>query len=705
MSEVDDYESWSPEQLAGLAYVLQINYDPDNIDTAKIITELRALKQQALILADEENKSKYERNEPDNPIGLWEKQIRAERIASRVKTPCHEPVTVITNKDTALMSNNQLAFLPAQLPNGETIYYCLDRAIDVAAVFEMGFNPFTREPLTPDQLTFLKNNLENNIYPKIPVGNYFEEIQDRLLGKATIYSIKNYQEIVDEIALMVENTGLKYEADQIWNFAKELSADQYNLFLKYRVIDQQIVGNVSRDEAALQALSYILNYIKNQQQRGIPEGNTAIMQIGKAIDDFMYMIHHNLTYEQLLEEKGIIEKGHVKELYWKPSFMMENYYSGGEIKERYYVDDLQRKRGILTQYYLNGRIKALIPYENDKINGIIQEFYSFGELMTEATYENGLENGMWYDFYPSGSVRSEINYINGKGEGSLKFWYTNARIAYERLFTNNTASNSVKLWDQNGLFMGEREWVIEESDDGEIEIFFIESNRKVGLTLKLYDNGLYKYVGFYYDGLKEDYWQIYYRDGSVRVEGAYFNDLKTGQWIEHERELSIPKNETVTYSGKYINGKRTGIWTGIRENGTIKSQGAYISGVKEGSWMEQDIDFHSKEWLTYSGNYNNGKKVGEWTVSYENGSLKEKGYYSNNRKDGLWQIWYENGQLQAEGFYMENDKSGIWKTWHDNGQLHSQGNYIEGWKYGHWTYWDKQGQITEEANYEGGYDG
>ena len=58
---------------------------------------------------------------------------------------------------------------------------------------------------------------------------------------------------------------------------------------------------------------------------------------------------------------------------------------------------------------------------------------------------------------------------------------------------------------------------------------------------------------------------------------------------------------------------------------------------------------------TEVGRFIEGKKEGLWTRWHKNGQLRSKGIYKNGRQDGIWLWYYKHGQLQAKDRY----KNGI----------------------------------------------
>ena len=60
------------------------------------------------------------------------------------------------------------------------------------------------------------------------------------------------------------------------------------------------------------------------------------------------------------------------------------------------------------------------------------------------------------------------------------------------------------------------------------------------------------------------------------------------------------------------------------------------------------------------GQYDEGKKVGVWTLFYDNGNEKEKGTYSNGNKIGNWISYYKDGVISSKGDYIKGEKDGLW---------------------------------------------
>ena len=105
--------------------------------------------------------------------------------------------------------------------------------------------------------------------------------------------------------------------------------------------------------------------------------------------------------------------------------------------------------------------------------------------------------------------------------------------------------------------------------------------------------------------------------------------------------------------------------------GVVKGYGAYEEGLKTG--------FHN-QWNTKGqkiaqGKYINGKKQGLWQYYYDNGQLKKEVHYDADLKEGSFQFWNTKTVLIAERNYSSDTLTGLNKSWLDNGQLRQLSDY------------------------------
>lgn len=446
----------------------------------------------------------------------------------------------------------------------------------------------------------------------------------------------------------------------------------------------------------------------------------------------MYMVKNNLTYDQLIEEKGVIEAGHVKELFWKPNFLVEVYYPGGEIHERYYINEQGKVHGPMIQFYKNGMKFVIVPYKNGIREGVCQFFYPGGQLKMEIIFTNDIDDVI-RGYYIN--VQTKRKVVNG-----IEIW---------------------EVWNDNGEFIGER--FVHSNNIGEI-YYMDELGIKDGPYEETTNNE--RIYGFYSSGVISGYWQYWDSNDNLKEEGRYENFQKEGPWTEYGKDLI---NSGVYHNGNkdgvwqrwhingqlvseesYDNGSQSGLWKTFSEDGSLISEGYYENNNMEGIWkIRQSItnpvtmrretlifmgmykeNKREGKWqgfkddkLRIEGDYQNGKREKEWkqfyddgvvmAVSYyENGNLtgneivwyrdgqkKEEHHYINGQLNGIWRQWYENGQIDKEVQYINNMASGPWNTWYVNGQVKESGAYHEGYKKGIWNTWYENGQLQSVGEY------
>lgn len=540
--------NYTDQELIELAYALQIPYDYNNLDRENILIEIDKLKERASVLNNIEERQK------------WENEVKERNLKSREATPCHDTVTVITGKETALMSNNQIAFMEDKLPNGKVIYYCLDKVDDVKVALEARRNPFTNTPLTNEQLAFLQEVYDDPSFPKLSVGEYFDEIEEKLLGQTLTYTEPAYKEPMRRLHDKVADTGYTFIAVQIFYFSSELTSSDYALFLQDRKFSKVIDENLLRDDAAYETLSYILDYVeKIKNEKGLLESTQVTIEIGKAIDEFNYMIKNNLNYGELIKEKGQILKGKVSELYWKPWAVREIRYPDGGIRLRWYIKGGGKKEGPYIEYSRNGYI------------------------VSQDTYKDGILDGISYLYYPGGEVRREIKYINGE-DISTELFYQNGQLSCRYIYNeNNNYLGLNEIWDESGNFMGIRYISVKKyKDTGVLSVVFFVDDKGTpdGPIDTFYDNGEHRSTGFMKNNSRNGHWEYWHKNGIHGMVGRYKNNKNDGLW---KTWYSNGQQES---EGSYDNGAKKGLWKTWYNNGQQESEGSYTNNNKIGTWFE-----------------------------------------------------------------------------------------------------------------------
>ena len=315
----------------------------------------------------------------------------------------------------------------------------------------------------------------------------------------------------------------------------------------------------------------------------------------------------------------------------------------------------QRKRTIET----SGRIE------------VVKQHYSDGKVQIEREVTQDLEgnyfnHGYWRLFGPAGQTLADGVFQYGLMEGPWSRWHPAQpeglfKLRPFNLFRGPFLSTATFV---SGKLDGV--WQITDSSQRKIMEVAYRNGKRHGLSA----------------------W--YYPDSS-RMREQYFNDgVLDGtltEWDERGRE---------TRSDEYVKGRRVVTETANYRAQQKKSELTYLDPLLElaGSddwWEATPAAFKSI-----------GKKVEHGTCGtwYENGQPQMQGQYDNGKRFGNWTWWHANGMKQLSGRFEADKKVGRWTWWHANGQKAIEGNYQADQAAGVWNWWDEKGKKTDTRNYQ-----
>jgi antitoxin component YwqK of YwqJK toxin-antitoxin module len=113
--------------------------------------------------------------------------------------------------------------------------------------------------------------------------------------------------------------------------------------------------------------------------------------------------------------------------------------------------------------------------------------------------------------------------------------------------------------------------------------------------------------------------------------------------------------------------------------------------------------FHPNGHLQTIGKYINGKKNGVWLSFHDNGMMSDSvSYNENGWVFGTRLGWHANGQM-ADSTVINPDGSGVSVYWWENGNPSAAGRYAPGYKlHGKWQYFRSNGQLASLETYNYG---
>jgi len=82
----------------------------------------------------------------------------------------------------------------------------------------------------------------------------------------------------------------------------------------------------------------------------------------------------------------------------------------------------EKKEGVITKYYENGKIKSESNYINWKMHGEVKGWYESGEIWSLGYYENDVPVGVTREWYKNGQLEIEYNWKNNATDVIIKCW-------------------------------------------------------------------------------------------------------------------------------------------------------------------------------------------------------------------------------------------------------------------------------------------
>jgi antitoxin component YwqK of YwqJK toxin-antitoxin module len=231
----------------------------------------------------------------------------------------------------------------------------------------------------------------------------------------------------------------------------------------------------------------------------------------------------------------------------------------------------------------------------------------------------------------------EENKIDAKGQkqGEWKKYHENGRLRYVGNFKNDKPLGEFKYYDTAGSMQKKVDhengasYFIGFHKTGEVMVVGKYIDQKRDSTWNTYDvEGYKKSTEFFINGLKNRVSYVYYPNGQIAEEKAFFNDFENGKWIKYSIDGKM-KMEAI-----YENGGLEGKAVYYRSNGKRSISGFYYHGTRNGVWLYFGAD---------------GKKI-------EKKEKYDKGKRIDENKDDI----YEKEQLKpiSEDF-LELDENGM----------------------------------------------
>lgn len=242
-----------------------------------------------------------------------------------------------------------------------------------------------------------------------------------------------------------------------------------------------------------------------------------------------------------------------------------------------YLDN--KKEGVWTEYYRNGKTKSMITYKNNVMDGNVKFFYETGTIAEEGLWRINRWIGEYKYYYPSGKMAYQWTFDeNGRRSGLQQYFWENGNLRTSGFWDNGKESGVISEYYSNGKLHQECLWI-----DGKTD----------GVMREYYENGALKAEWVFHDGIydpKES--RLFYQKEkqnnnnvvndkvTVKVEEPQDDpaiDRFTGSGFHklYDKERRLVREGTfvngILVNGKryYYNSRNEVVKTAIYENGRI----------------------------------------------------------------------------------------------------------------------------------------
>lgn len=369
----------------------------------------------------------------------------------------------------------------------------------------------------------------------------------------------------------------------------------------------------------------------------------------------------------------------------------QKYYDekGRLTEEKYFTDG--KLNGERKVYYENGNISLFETYKDDKLDGISTSYYPNGGKTCEINFTNGERNGTLICLYEVGTKKNEIDFANGKLSGKYNAYNEAGDLTetynckddkiegnYAEYFDGKTLKS--EAFYKNGLLDGSFKNYYSNKTLERESIYSIGNLSK---SIDYYENGKKSAESFYgnkgeletyncFDTFGNKYFEEKFKSGELKSGIQYTESLPKGTEINIAKKGFEMKNfnGTTLIKGNFEKGKKTGEWQYLFSSGIIRTKESYISGKNNGL----STNYNQSGELSSIANFINDTLNGRYE-SYDGNKINQITHYENGKQNGPYQIFYSDGKISTEGF-MDNDNITNDKiTYFQNGNIASIEHY------------------------------
>lgn len=373
----------------------------------------------------------------------------------------------------------------------------------------------------------------------------------------------------------------------------------------------------------------------------------------------------------------------------------EFYYVNGILSAKGAYDNGE-KTGPWKYYHYNGKLKDEASYDDGEPVGAYASYNKYGVMVQEGTYVDGELDGIVKEYHNTGGLFRTSEYKDGKLDGLMTVFFKNGAKRYEIPYDDGEVNGMMQQWHDNGVMSVEAEFKGDEKD---------------GWYKEFFRNGQMSSQAEYEDDEAEGGWEAYYMNGQLRRTGKTKGNSAVGEWKSYFEDGTLMNVTIYDDEGKLNGGLKDYDRDGklhyemIYDKGDVSSYKYYAkdgSVIHEAEKEGKELDFvgywpHGIKKV--EGKYINGKKHGVWKYYDHNGVMSTEEVYKKDKLHGIIKEYYPNGKLESEVKYRSDDADGPNTAWHYNGELKREGWSDDDEWIGDWYFYRTDGTMSSHRYY------
>jgi len=228
--------------------------------------------------------------------------------------------------------------------------------------------------------------------------------------------------------------------------------------------------------------------------------------------------------------------------------------------------------------------------------------YATDQLVEEGEYLNNRKTGVWTKYFANGKKKHELTFANNIANGYAKMYYRSGKLQEEGIWKMNRWSGQYKYYYENGNV--KYDWS------------YNSSGKREGEQKYFYENGMLQYIGAWKTGKEAGDLTEYYEDGSIKSIRYFDNgqiapektqNLVIGKQFDEnaKKHTGKPKPKQIG-RGEIVNGFNKL----MNRDGTVSKEGTF----KDRKLVDGKIYVYEQGAVVKTIIFQNGKRIGEESI-------------------------------------------------------------------------------------------